>query len=77
MNMHPRPATDNMSRVIDATGVVNSPRSQITETNNEGEITGTGPVPLRGMQGFANQENVRPRDPLPTTSRLTNGKLGE
>lgn len=76
MSTNHSPATGTISRVIDATGFVNSPRLQITEANNESEIAGAGPVPLRGMQGFANQENVRPRDPLPTTSRLTNGKLG-
>ena len=50
----------------------------ITEANEESENSGTGPVPLRGIQGFTNtnQENVRPRNPPSNTSRLPNGKLG-
>lgn len=50
--------------------------SDITEANHGGENSGTGPVPHRGMQGFTNQENVRPRNPPPNASRLLNGKLG-
>ena len=49
---------------------------KVTEANHKGENSGTGPVPLRGMQAFTNQENVRPRNPPTSTSRLPNGKLG-
>jgi hypothetical protein len=50
--------------------------SKVTEANDKGENSGTGPVPLRGMQAFTNQENVRPRNPPTSTGRLPNGKLG-
>jgi hypothetical protein len=49
---------------------------KVTEANYKGENSGTGPVPLRSMQAFTNQENVRPRNPPSSTSRLPNGKLG-
>jgi hypothetical protein len=48
-----------------------------TEADVENDTLGTGPVPLRGMQGFTNQENVRPRNAPSNTNRLPNGKLGE
>jgi hypothetical protein len=56
-------------------GVIRS-SSDVMEANHRGETSGTGPGPLRGMQGFTNQENVRPRNPPSSTSRLPNGKLG-
>lgn len=56
--------------------VVNHTSSEVIEANNRNGTAGAGPVPLRGMQGFVNQENVRPRNPPLNTSRLSNGKLG-
>jgi hypothetical protein len=61
---------------VHAIGVVDSRSPKITETDDKSELSGAGPVPLRGMQGFANQENVRPRNPPSSTNRLPNGKLG-
>lgn len=61
---------------VHAIRFVDSRSPKITEANDKSEISGAGPVPLRGMQGFANQENVRPRNPPSSTNRLPNGKLG-
>ena len=55
---------------------VNRSSPEITEANDESGTSGPGPVPLRGIQGFTNQENVRPRNPPSSTNRLPNGKLG-
>jgi hypothetical protein len=58
------------------TSVVDCTSPKLTEANDASQLSGAGPVPLRGMQGFTNQENVRPRNPPLSTSRLPNGKLG-
>lgn len=69
-------ATDADSNSTFSFDGIKHTNSGMTEANDEGAIPGAGPVPLRGMQGFTNQENVRPRNPPSNTSRLPNGKLG-
>lgn len=60
-----------------AVDAVHSTTSEIAEANEMSDNSGAGSVPLRGMQGFTNQENVRPRNPPPSSAnRLPNGKLG-
>lgn len=64
------------SDIVPAIGGVTPTDEEVAEADEKSEHSGTGPVPLRGMQAFANQENVRPRNPPSSTSRLPNGKLG-
>ena len=64
------------SDIVPAIGGVTPTDPEVAEADEKSAHSGTGPVPLRGMQAFANQENVRPRNPPSSTSRLPNGKLG-
>ncbi len=65
------------SDTVSAVGGMIRTDAEVVDADEKSEHSGTGPVPLRGMQTFANQENVRPRNPPSSTSRLPNGKLGE
>ncbi len=67
---------DAKRSLVNASGVANDISPEIIQANDKSVTTGAGPVPLRGMQAFPNQENVRPRNPPSSTGRLPNGKLG-